>query len=240
MPIKKISHKKILVVMAHPDDEVISCGGTIARHAAEGDIVHVVFVADGVTSRGYDPDKMLSRVQELKRDAALLSRRKVEATKALSLLGVDKSRITFFDLKDQRLDEYPLLDIIKRIEKVKLKVSPDIVYTHFNSDLNIDHCLVSRAVMTAFRPKPGVAMDVYLAEVPESTYLGFPSGEVTFKLNHTVDITPWIQNKINALKAYDSESRAYPDKRSAQYLKELAAHRGAKVKAMYAEAFIKI
>ena len=233
-------NKQVFVVVAHPDDEIIGCGSTMAKHAAQGDRVHVLFVADGVTSRTYQPGMSLPRTKELKQNAKALKQRKHEAKAALQVIGVNPKDIYFLDLKDQRLDTYPILDIIKRIEAVKAKVNPDTVYTHFYGDLNLDHVLVSRAVMTAFRPRPsGEQTDVLMMEIPETTHLGAAVGQ-KFIPNHVENISSYMGRKIQALDMYGSEARAYPDKRSTRYLKEWAKIRGERKKYPFAEAFVKV
>jgi len=230
--------KKILVIAAHPDDEVLGCGGTIARHREENDQVHIILMADGVTSRTYDPDVKESREEELKLHKDLIVHRQNEVLMAAGILGVAKENIHLFNFPDQRLDTVPLLDLTKRIEKIKAQLNPEIVYTHFWNDLNMDHCLTARATLTAFRPVNGVQLtSVYHFEVLESTSLSMGQGADMFQPNHFVDITGLLEKKIKALAAYDSEKREYPDLRSAQYVKEHAQKRSIGNQGEFTEAF---
>ena len=121
--------KNVLVVAAHPDDEVLGCGGTIARHADHGDKVTILLAAEGATSRG-----LQRNVQNYKYDLESLSK---SAQKSAEILGA--SELIHLGLPDNRLDSLDLLDIVKNIEEVSSRISPDIVYVHHSGDLNIDH-----------------------------------------------------------------------------------------------------
>ncbi len=230
--------KKVLVIAAHPDDEVLGCGGTIARHREENDEVHILFMADGVTSRTYNPDKEQSRDEELKLNKEAINKRRNEAYKANAILGVERKNIYFLNFPDQRLDSLPLLDLIKGIENVKMRIHPDIIYTHFWNDLNLDHCLTARATVTAFRPVFGVqAYSIYHFEVPESTSLATLGRGDSFEPNYFVDISKTLGKKLQALEAYESEKREYPDLRSIQSIREHAQKRSGGTANEYAEAF---
>ena len=133
--------KKIAVVAAHPDDEVLGCGGTMARHVQEGDEVHVLYMADGVSSR---------EEQNLQKDQLQL--RNQAALAACNILGV--STFTFLGFPDNKMDSLPLLDIVRPLEERVRDIQPEVVYTHHHGDLNIDHQITYRAVMTACRPVP--------------------------------------------------------------------------------------
>jgi len=147
-----------LVVAAHPDDEVLGCGGTIARLATAGCDVHVAFLADGVGSRD-----VAQRV-----DAGQLEQRRAAAQKAADILGV--ASVSFDDLPDNRLDTVPLLDIAQRVETLVSQYQPGMVLTHFAGDLNIDHRRVHQGVVTACRPQQGDPVRQLLCfEVASST-----------------------------------------------------------------------
>ncbi len=144
--------KKVLVVAAHPDDEILGCGGTMARHVENGDVVQILFVADGVTSRGqFNIDQH--------RKVSIQANEEVGAQLPI-----------FLDFPDNQLDSVPLLQIVQSIEPHIDDFSPSVVYTHFAGDLNIDHSIVNRAVMTACRPQPNFSVqEIYAFEVPSST-----------------------------------------------------------------------
>ena len=230
--------KKILVVAAHPDDEVLGCGGTIARHREENDEVHVVLMADGVTSRTYNPENKQLRSEELKLNKEAIIKRQNEACKANQILGVEQKNIHFLNFPDQRLDSVPLLDLIKGIEKIKKIVHPEIIYTHFFNDLNLDHYLTVRATVTAFRSVLGAKyFMIYHFEAPETTSLSILHGAAPFRPNHFVNISKTLEKKIQALQAYESEKRDYPDLRSVEYIRKHARKRNKGSGSEYAEAF---
>jgi LmbE family N-acetylglucosaminyl deacetylase len=215
--------KKILVVAAHADDEVLGCGGTIARHVAEGDSVHVVFVADGVGSRGIDESNQLKRRNHA-RDAAL------------KILGVSQHHALNFP--DNRLDSLPLLDLVQLLEPIIEKIQPTRVYTHHHGDLNVDHCVTHRAVMTACRPAPGTSVrEIFTFEVMSSTEWATP-GVSPFVPNAFVDISAYLPKKLDSLAAYELEMRPSPHSRSISHIEILAKHRGNCVGLAAAEAYM--
>ncbi|MDT8993098.1 PIG-L deacetylase family protein [Curvibacter sp. APW13] len=215
--------KAILIVAAHADDEALGCGGTIAKHVAAGDKVHVVFVADGVTSRGGAGQEDLVHRQRATENAR-------------NILGI--STMAFLDLPDNRLDSLPLLDIIQPLEALIGKLAPEIIYTHHCGDLNVDHRLVHQAVMTACRPLPNSTVREILAfEVMSSTEWS-STGLAPFLPNLFVDISAHMETKMRALEAYALEMRAPPHSRSMEHMRSLAKHRGYCVGVDAAEAFM--
>lgn len=215
--------RTVLVVAAHADDEVIGCGGTLARHVANGDSVHAVFMADGVSSRpAHDEGEM--------------TRRLAAASKAHEILSLKE--VVFLGLPDNRMDSLPLLDLIQPLEAVIAKVSPQIVYTHHVGDLNIDHRLTHKAVLTACRPQPGTAVTEIMAfEIMSSTDWAAPAA-IPFVPNHFVNIADYLDIKFKALEAYSGEMRPPPHSRSIEHLRILAKHRGFSVGMKAAEAFV--
>jgi len=215
--------KRVLIVAAHSDDEVLGCGGTIARHIAEGDTVAVVLMADGVSSR--------TTVDE---ESAI--RRSNAAKQAHSMLGIAETY--YLGLPDNRMDSLPLLEIIQRLEFVIQRSAPEIIYTHFHGDLNIDHRITIQAVSTACRPQPGHSVrEIYGFEVLSSTEWANPDTG-RFAPNLYVDITRYFDKKIHALEAYKEEMRLAPHTRSLNHVETLARHRGYSVGTEYAEAFM--
>ena len=132
--------KAVAAIMAHPDDEVLGCGGTLKNLSRHGVSVHVLILASGLTSRGV---KNKVALESLKENARIASKK----------LGV--KTIEFADFPDNAMDSVQLLDIVKRVEEFVLKVEPDIIFTHHNGDINIDHEITQRAVMTSTRALPG-------------------------------------------------------------------------------------
>lgn len=221
--------KKILVVAAHPDDEVLGCGGTMAAHARAGDEVHVVIMAEGVTSRGAQRDAGADR--------AGLDTLADIARKANALLGA--ASVVLHGLPDNRMDSMDRLDVIKLVEREIERVHPEVVYTHHGGDLNIDHRIVHESVMTACRPLPGSSVKTLLFfEVPSSTDWQSAASAPAFSPNWFVDISACLDIKLEALACYEPEMRAWPHARSIRALQHLAGWRGASVGMEAAEAFI--
>ena len=220
--------KKILVVVAHPDDEVLGCGGTMARLAMEGNDVYTLILGEGITARDMERDRI-----NREKDLGELKNHIIEANK---LLGVKKTYT--FDFPDNRFDTVALLDIIKAIEEVKGDVSPDIMFTHHHGDLNVDHNITFRAALTACRPiKDESVKEVYSFEIPSSTEWNAPSSKTYFMPDYFVDISKSIETKINALKEYKSELRDFPHPRSLEAVELNAKQWAVKVGLEVAEVF---
>jgi LmbE family N-acetylglucosaminyl deacetylase len=216
--------KRILVVAAHPDDEVLGCGGTIAKHSEMGDLVNVVFLTDGVGSRSnVGMHELESR------------RRSAEAVR--QILGIN--HIKFGEFSDNKLDELPLIEIIKFIETEITSFKPDVVYTHSSLDLNIDHQIANRAVITATRPQKNCSVNTILCfETLSSTEWYFSDLIPAFKPNWFENITETFNKKIKAIEAYHAELRDWPHPRSVQGITHLASLRGGTVGVEAAEAFM--
>jgi LmbE family N-acetylglucosaminyl deacetylase len=212
----------ILVVAAHPDDEALGCGGTIAKHVSNGDIVTVAFMTNGVSARNNDTD-----VNQIARKTA--------ADLALNILGVTNT--CYFDYPDNALDTVPLINIAKTIESVVSKYHPNIIYTHFSEDLNVDHRLTHQAVMTACRPQAWCCVkQIFCFEVLSSTEWNSYS-KSKFNPNKFVNIEQfWLQKK-SALEAYHEEMRPHPHSRSMEAVEALAVLRGSVVGLKKAESF---
>lgn len=213
----------ILIVAAHPDDEALGCGGTIARHAAAGDRVEILFLTDGQGARGVDAAEQAA------------ARRKM-AEAAATALGAAAPH--FEALPDNAIDTVPLLDVVRLIERRAADIRPSVVYTHHAGDLNIDHRIAQQAVLTAFRPQPGSSVRaLYAFETPSATdYAGYarPGG---FAPNRFVNIEATWSAKRAALEAYAPEMRPAPHSRSFEAVEALARWRGASVGLPMAEAF---
>ncbi len=218
---------KILVVAAHPDDEVLGCGGTIARLESEGNDVIVLILGEGVTSRFED--------RELA-DISLIDALHSRCRQAVALLGVRE--VLLCELPDNRFDTVPLLKIVKMIEAQVSRIAPDVIYTHHGGDLNIDHRITHQAVLTATRPIQGCPVrEIYAFEIPSSTEWAFNQIEPAFKPNFFVDISASLSRKIEALSFYDSEARPFPHPRSPEAITSTARRWGSTVGCEAAEAF---
>ena len=219
--------KSVLVVAAHPDDEVLGCGGTIAKLSKKGFNVNLVFISDGVSSRKMSKKTLIKQI----------AKRRKACLKASKILGTKKP--TFYDLPDNALDTVPLLKIVKLISENIKKHKPSIVYTHTSDDLNIDHHIVNKAVVTACRPLKGSSVKTLLFfEIPSSTEWQITEKKKYFSPNWFEDITKELNKKIRALKAYKEELRSWPHPRSIKGVKSLAEWRGATAGYNAAEGFL--
>lgn len=220
--------KKILVVVAHPDDEVLGCGATLLKHAKAGDAIHILILAEGMTSRD-DVRDPIYRKKELERLHSA-SQRVAEYLQAKSLeIG---------DFPDNRLDGVEILDVVKKVEKEIKKYSPEIVYTHHGGDLNIDHRIVNQAVVTACRPIPEQSVEMLLFfETPSSTDYQIGMKDFQFTPNWIVDIKETFSGKLEMLRFYQEEMRPWPHSRSYEAIEVLAKYRGYTNGMKYAEAF---
>lgn len=220
--------KSVLVVAAHPDDETLGCGGTMARLAAEGWAVHILILAEGATSR----DEMRQREAR----SAELSELEVCARRAADIVGAASLELDAFP--DNRMDSVDLLDVVKRIESAIALHCPERLYTHGSHDVNIDHRVVHDAVIAASRPKPGGCVrELYFFEVLSSTEWRPPSSAPQFAPCYFVDITLYLEAKVDALEAYTPELLDFPHPRSSEAVRALARYRGASIGAHAAEAF---
>lgn len=211
--------RRVLVIAAHADDEVLGVGGTIARHALEGDRVDVAFMTDGVSSRGYSSTESEARAEA--------------AHEALTRL--DAHLVHWSSFPDNAMDTVSLLAIIKVVEEIKKQSRPDIVYTHHDGDLNIDHVVTARAVLTAFRPQPHETYtEIRAFEVLSST--GWSTSS-PFVPDTYIDITSTRDRLLAAYDAYRVEQRPDPHARSRFALETKIAHRGREVGVTAAEAF---
>jgi len=217
----------ILVIAAHPDDEILGCGGTIARLVQEGQIAVAVILGEGVTSRYESTDPSVqSKI------------RKLHAKSADSAKTVGIEQVVWHNLPDNKFDTLPLLSVVKIIEQEISKFKPDMIFTHHGGDLNIDHSVVFRAVLTATRPA-GITQvkDIYCFEIPSSTEWAFSSLEPVWKPNVFFDISNTLEVKIKALKSYSNEMRKPPHPRSYKNIRDMAYSWGATIGTKAAEAF---
>jgi len=216
--------KTILVVAAHPDDEIIGCGGTLARLIDDGHNVYVLILSEGVYSRDYMGD--LSFLDYTTQLASC-------AKEANKHLGVKE--VFTFSFPDNNFDGVSLLSIIKEVEKIKRVVRPDIVFTHYYNDLNIDHRLTYSAVITATRPTINESVkEIYSFEILSSTEWNYPT---LFSPNMFYNITNTIDKKLYALDLYKQEMREFPHPRSIDGVKTNCKIWGMKVGVEFAEAF---
>ena len=217
----------VLVVAAHPDDEVLGCGATMAKATAAGIPVHVAILGEGATSRVSD------RASGDTEDVAAL----VESAQAAGkVMGVDS--VTVLGLPDNRFDSVDLLDVVKLVEAEIEEHRPSIVYTQHGGDVNVDHRCTYQAVLAATRPVPGHPVQEVLAfPVGSSTDWAFQRNAPRFTPTVFVDVTDTIDTKVDAMACYPDEMRPFPHPRSPEALRATAAHWGSAVGVAAAEPF---
>jgi len=216
--------KRILVVAAHPDDEILGSGGTVARLIAEGNEAYTLILGEGITSR-YPKGS-----NKMEKDLKALRKAMERANR---IIGVKK--IFPLNFPDNRFDAVPTLDIVKNIEAVKNRIKPQIIFTHHWRDLNIDHRVTFNAVLTACRPiEEETVSEIYSFEIPSSTEWNYP---YTFAPNLFVDITATLSRKIAAMKCYTTELRKFPHPRSVEAIRSIAKRWGSVASKKSAEAF---
>ena len=217
--------KKILIIAAHPDDEVLGCFGTVAKMVKEGDEAYTLILGEGKTSR----DEQRS-IENKKAELNILNQ---EIEKANSVINIKKTFIENFP--DNRFDSVDLLDIVKAILKVKEEIKPDIIFTHYENDLNIDHQITYQAVVTATRPMEDESVkEIYSFKVLSSTEWNYP---LSFSPDLFFDISETIKLKKEAMKQYNSELCQFPHPRSIEGIELNAKYHGMRVGKAYVEAF---
>lgn len=218
---------RVLVIAAHPDDEVLGVGSTVARHVKNGDVATCLILGEGQTSRFTEREAAgQGIIEELHKDTLLAAKE----------LGYES--VHFANLPDNRFDHVDLLDIVKIVEKEIREFQPNMIYTHYAGDLNIDHQLTYRAVLTATRPiHPYTVKEIYTFETLSSTEWNFTSDRRGFCPNVFHDIEDFFQNKIKAMKHYKSELCEFPHPRSLRAMEIQAQRWGSVVGRNYVEAF---
>jgi LmbE family N-acetylglucosaminyl deacetylase len=213
---------RILVIAPHPDDEVLGCGGTIAKHASAGDEVYLC-----IATKAYPPDWSEDEIP----------RRKQEVLRVNEILGIRKTH--FLDFPTVRLDTIPQKELADSISKFVDEVKPEVVFIPHKGDANQDHRLVFEAAMVVTRPKPALGIKKVLCyEVLSETEWAAPSVENTFIPNVYVDISETVETKLKAMSEYKSELKEFPHPRSLKAISALAKVRGAAAGVDAAEAFM--
>ena len=221
-----MSAPTVLIVAAHPDDEVLGCAATAARRAARGEAVHVAILGTGLAARSEDGVLDPRALAALRENARAVG----------GMLGAKS--VSLADFPDNRFDSVALLEIVKQVERWLAEVGPDVVYTHHPGDLNVDHRLTFQAVLTATRPLPGAGVkDLYAFEVPSATEWAFQRLEPAFRPSVFDDVSDTIEVKLACMARYTGEARAFPHPRSAEALRATARRWGSVAGMAYAEAF---
>lgn len=223
-------NKRILIVVAHPDDELLGLGATMNKLINENNVkTHVVILGEGITSR--------SNLRDLKQWENELATHKVNILNAQKAIGYHT--VSTYDFPDNRFDSVALLDIVKVIEKEKQQFNPEIIFTHHGGDLNVDHQRTFEAVMTACRPMEHEAVKAIITfETPSGTEWRANSDPRHFLPNFFMSVNSEnIESKIEGMECYEFESRAFPHPRSPEALRIQAQRWGIIIGVNYAEAF---
>lgn len=219
---------RVLVVAAHPDDEVLGCGGTMTRHAHEGDEVTIAILGEGLTSRD----------EARRREARRGELQDLEHAAQAAARVVGAKDVVFGGLPDNRFDSVDLLDVVKLVEGIKARVRPTMVYTHHPGDMNVDHRVTHQAVLTAFRPMPGDVVEAMFAfETLSSTEWQGPDWNKPFVPDHYVDVSDYLDHKRRALECYAGEMRPYPHPRSLEGADLACRARGTEIGVTAVERF---
>ena len=221
-------NKNILIVAAHPDDEVLGCGGAILLYKKKGFNIHVAFMTDGENSRQSNQNQVTPHD---------IANRRESAKKCLKILGVDS--YSFNNFPDNEMDSVSILEVTKYVEKLIHEHKPSMIFTHHIGDVNIDHQICHRAVLTASRPQNSCPVKTILSfEIPSSTEWQFVSSNQSFSPNIFLDISEFFEKKIEALKCYSKELRDSPHPRSIEGVSNLAMYRGSTIGVNHAESFL--
>lgn len=214
--------KRVLVIAAHPDDELLGAGATLAAHAKRGDVVEALILGEGILSRDQGKSEELQELQKQSEEAGRV---------------IGFARVSFGSFPDNAFDTVALLQIAKAVEQKIAEFKPDTIYTHHAKDLNIDHRRTFEAVMTACRPcNENAPSEIFTFETVSSTEWQSKQEE-PFRPNVYVNVEATIEQKVEAFKKYTSEIREYPHSRSAEGLRILAQYRGMEAGLKFAEAF---
>ena len=209
------SNNKVLVIAAHPDDELLGCGATFRKYVLSGNEVYCLILGEGAVMHGISSEDLKQQTRE-----------------AGKIIGFKK--IYFHGFPDNRLDTVPLLDVTRIVERHIKEIQPDLLYVHHFDDLNIDHRITFQACMTACRPGCSTVKEIYAFETPSSTEWAYDGG---FKPNVFNDISDALEDKLKAMECYKTEIRDYPHPRSARAMVARAEYWGQVAGVEYAEAF---
>lgn len=220
--------ERVAVIAAHPDDEILGCGASLKKLTAKGCQVNVLILGEGITSR--------SNVRDPESDKIQLEKLRQNCHQANQTVGV--KNVVMKQYPDNRFDSIDLLDIVKDIETFLGDFPADAVFTHHRGDLNIDHQITNRGVVTACRPAVMASPDLILCfNVLSSTEWYFGSRENLFTPNFFIDVGDTIEDKVKAMAFYESEIKPFPFARSLESIRIQAKHYGQIINVEAAEAF---
>jgi len=214
---------KVLAIAVHPDDETLGCGGALLRHKQNGDEIHWLIATDLKQSEGFEQEKINARSQEINLVA--------------SLYKFDS--ISQLNLSTMRVDEYSMSELIEKISRVINEVKPNIVYLPFKGDIHSDHRTIFNAAYSCTKSfRYPFIKKIYMIEALSETEFSLSTQGDNFVPNVFVDITGFMDTKLQIMRVYSSELGQHPFPRSERNLKALATLRGATAGCEYAESFM--
>ena len=228
--LESLRNKRIMLVVAHPDDELLGLGATFHKLIKEYNVkTHVVILGEGITSR--------SEVRDLKVWEKELDIHRKNINKAQLAIGYHSTSI--YDFPDNRFDTVALLDIVKVVEKEKQEFNPEVIFTHHGGDVNIDHQRTFESIITACRPMQNEKVKTIITfETPSGTEWRSPTDPRHFMPNLFFSVSETdVDAKIKGMESYEFERRGYPHPRSPEALKIQAQRWGVVVGESFAEAF---
>lgn len=228
--LESLRNKRILVVVAHPDDELLGLGGTINRLVRDfGCVVRALILGEGITSR--------SETRNPKEWKEELKIHKQNIESARKIIGYES--VSTYDFPDNRFDTVALLDLIKVVEKEKNEFQPEAIFTHHGGDLNIDHRRTFESVMTAARPMQHEQVSTIVTfETPSGTEWQASRDPGNFRPNVWIELTELnLKAKIDAMECYHFEKRKFPHPRSSESLRCITQKNGIDAGLAMAERF---
>ena len=222
-------NNRILIIAAHPDDDILGCGGMSSKYKSVDIDIRVIFIVEGTSCRFNESDLNSAIVQEE------IYQRNSYGIKALNYLGVNNYK--FYNLPCGRLDTVPIININKIMENEIREFKPTIIFTHSENDTNNDHRIIFRSTLMATRPVlTNKIRQLISFEILSSSEWNF--GSEFFKPNFFIELSEQnVQDKINALNFYESETKPYPFPRSTEGIKINCQYRGMQIGVKYAEAY---
>jgi len=214
---------KVLVIAVHPDDETLGCGGTLLKHKKNGDEIHWLIATDIKESQGFKKE--------------IIDQRKEEIVKVATSYNFDS--VHNLNLSTMRVDEYNMSDLIGKISTIINEVKPNIIYLPFKSDVHSDHRHIFDAAYSCTKSfRYPFIKKIYMIETLSETEFSPSTKEDSFIPNMFVDISDFMDEKLDIMRIYASELGQHPFPRSERNLKALATLRGATSGCNYAESFM--
>ena len=214
---------KVLVVATHPDDETLGCGGTLLKHKANGDEIHWLIATDIKESEGFDKSLIKKRESEINAIEKLFN------FNSVNKLGLSTTKV----------DEYSMSGLISKISSVVNRVKPNIIYLPFKGDVHSDHKYIFDAAYSCTKSfRYPFIKKIYMIETLSETELSLSTKEHSFIPNLFIDISEYMDKKIELMKIYASDMGEHPFPRSERNIKALATYRGAIANCEYAESFM--